>query len=44
MFDIGGMDILKDDKWEVDILNFKGYFEYELVMLLYKDSFWLDKG
>ncbi len=44
MLDIGGMDILKDDKREADISNPKGYFEYEPVMSLYKDNSWLDKG
>jgi len=44
MLDKGGMDCLVDGNREADESNPKGYYEYEPVMSIQKDSSWLGKA
>lgn len=42
MLDAGGVPVLKDDIREADVDNPKGYYEYEKVKELERDSSWLE--
>ncbi|MEX0998199.1 MAG: alkaline phosphatase family protein [Flavobacteriaceae bacterium] len=44
MLDMGGIEILTDNKRIADESNPKGYYEYEPVMSIHKDNSWLERS